>query len=73
MLVSGTLLAQRGAIFPTLKAIGLSDGAARRAWSAFRHGSWRTPDLLRTWRVQVEAMEEWETHKFEGYRSKAWM
>ncbi|HLY26394.1 MAG TPA: hypothetical protein VKQ72_08650, partial [Aggregatilineales bacterium] len=43
MLVSGTLLAQRGAIFSALKASGLSDAAARRAWSAFRYGSWPTP------------------------------
>src|SRR5258708_2421169 len=71
MLVSGTLLGQRGAIFPALKTIGLSDGAARRAWSAFRHGSWRTPDLLRVWGEQVEALEGWESHTFEGYRVKS--
>jgi hypothetical protein len=71
MLVSGTLLAQRGAIFPALKAIGLSDGAARRAWSAFRHGSWRTPDLLHVWGEHIEALNEWEAHTFEGYRVKS--
>lgn len=71
MLVSGTLLAQRGAIFPALKAIGLSDSAARRAWSAFRHGSWRTPDLLQVWGEQIEALNEWEAHIFEGYRVKS--
>jgi len=70
MLVSGTLLGQRGAIFPALKAIGVSDSATRRAWSAFRHGSWRTPDLLHMWGEQIEALNEWEAHTFEGYRVK---
>ena len=71
MLVSGTLLGQRGAIFPALKSIGLSDGAARRAWSAFRHGAWRTADLLHVWGKQVEALAAWEAHTFEGYRVKS--
>ena len=35
MLVSGALLPQRGAIFPALQAIGLSENATRRAWAAF--------------------------------------
>jgi hypothetical protein len=38
MLVSGALLPNRGAIFPALKSIGLSDAATRRAWVAFRKG-----------------------------------
>jgi hypothetical protein len=71
MLVSGALLGQRGALFPALKAIGLSDAAAQRAWSAFRHGSWRTADLLHEWGDQIEALEEWEAHTFEGYRVKS--
>ena len=36
MLVSGSLLPNRGALFPALKGIGLSDEATRRAWGAFR-------------------------------------
>ncbi len=71
MLVSGALLGQRGAIFPALKAIGLSDGAARRAWSAFRHGSWRTPNILRVWSDQIAALDQWQAHTFEGYQVKS--
>jgi hypothetical protein len=71
MLVSGTLLGQRGAMFPALKAIGWTDGAARRAWSAFRHGAWQTPDLLRVWGAWVETLAEWQAHHFEGYRVKS--
>lgn len=39
MLVSGALLPQCGALFPALKASGLSDPAIRRAWAAFRGGA----------------------------------
>jgi hypothetical protein len=68
MLVSGALLGQRGAIFPALKAIGLSDGEARRAWSAFRRGAWGIPELLRVWGEHVESLSDWQVHRHEGYR-----
>ncbi len=50
MMVSGALLPNRGAIFPALKATGLSDAAIRRAWGAFRKGAWQIAVLLRLWR-----------------------
>jgi hypothetical protein len=34
MLISGALHNSRGAMFPALKSIGLSDAEARRAWTA---------------------------------------
>lgn len=71
MLVNGTLLGQRGAIFPALTAIRLSDQETRRAWSAFRHGVWRTPDLLRVWREHVASLAGWQVRTYEGYRVKS--
>ena len=68
MLVSGALLPQRGALFPALKAIGLSDEATRRAWAGFRGGSWQTSSLLRIWRRYVEGLAAWQVHVHEGYR-----
>ena len=47
MLVSGALLPQRGALFPALKASGLTDQAIRRAWAAFRGGVWQTAVVLK--------------------------
>src|SRR4030065_686358 len=47
MLVSGALLPNRGAMFPALKATGLSDKATRRAWVAFRKGGWQIATLMR--------------------------
>jgi hypothetical protein len=67
MLVSGALLPQRGALFPALKATGLSDEATRRAWAAFRKGSWQIVILLRIWQEYVTGMQGWQLHRYEGY------
>jgi hypothetical protein len=69
MLVSGALLPQRGAIFPALKSIGLSDQATRRAWAAFRGGVWQMAILLRLWQEQIEGLPGWQVHRHEGYRA----
>lgn len=68
MLVSGALLPQRGALFPALKASGLSDQAIRRAWAAFRGGVWQTAAVLKLWQVQITGMPGWQVHRHEGYR-----
>jgi hypothetical protein len=67
MLVSGALLPNRGAIFPALKSIGLSDDETRRAWVAFRKGVWQTALLLRLWQEHVEGLPGWTVHRYEGY------
>jgi hypothetical protein len=69
MLVSGALLPQRGAIFPALQAIGLSEQATRRAWAAFRRGAWQAAVILRLWQEQVEGLPGWQVHRHEGYRA----
>lgn len=69
MLVSGALLPQRGALFPVLKSIGLTDPATRRAWAAFRGGVWQTAVLLRLWRAQIQGMPGWQVHRHAGYRA----
>jgi hypothetical protein len=69
MLVSGALLPQRGAIFPALQSIGLSEQATRRAWAAFRGGAWQTAVLLRLWQGQIKGLPGWQVHRHEGYRA----
>jgi len=69
MLVSGALLPQRGALFPALQAIGLSEAATRRAWAAFRQGAWQTAIILRLWQAQIEGLPDWQVHRHEGYRA----
>ena len=68
MLVSGALLPNRGAMFPALKSIGLSDAETRRAWVAFRRGVWQIAILLRIWQEYVTGLEGWQLHCYEGYR-----
>ena len=67
MMVSGARLPNRGAIFPALKATGLSDAAIRRAWGAFRKGAWQIAVLLRLWREYVKGLKGWQEHRYEGY------
>lgn len=68
MLVSGALLPNRGAMFPALKSIGLSDAATRRAWVAFRKGVWQMPAMLVLWREYVTKWPDWQERRYEGYR-----
>jgi len=68
MLVSGALLPNRGAIFPALKSVGLSDAATRRAWAAFGKGVWQISAILSVWQEQVKRMPDWQEHRYEGYR-----
>ena len=71
MLISGALLAHRGALFPALQSIGLQAPAVRRAWRAFRKGVWQIAVLIQWWREYVLALPEWEVHEYEGYRPVA--
>jgi len=69
MLVSGALLPQRGALFPALKSIGISDQAVRRSWGAFRKGAWQAMAVLRLWQAYIEGLSGWRWHRHEGYRA----
>jgi hypothetical protein len=71
MLVSGQLLAARGAVVPGLSATGLSEPAVRRAWAALGQGEWTGAGLLQGWRRHVEAEGHWRAHEHEGYRPVA--
>jgi len=71
MLVSGALLASRGALFPALQSMGLGAAEVRRTWAAFRYGAWAINPMLQTWRTYVEEQEKWHAHQYAGYYVKA--
>ena len=71
MLLCGQLLLSRGAIFPGLSAVGLSEGAVRRAWAALGRGSWTSHRLVKQWGVVVEAEGFWQPHRHGGYHPVA--
>ena len=71
MLISGALHNSRGAMFPTLKSIGLRDEEVRRAWAAMRYGAWQTETLLESWLTYVTEQGEWQASQYAGYYTKA--
>jgi hypothetical protein len=71
MLVSGALLASRGALFPALQSIGLGAAEVRRTWAAFRYGAWAINPMLQTWQAYVDEQEKWHAHQYAGYYVKA--
>src|SRR5215208_3156739 len=71
MLVSGRLLAARGALFPGLSDCGLAAPAVRRAWAALGHGDWTSAPLLARWAAIAEAEGRWQPARHGGYRPVA--
>ena len=70
-LLSGQLLNNRGALFPALKAIGISDEAVSRAWTAIYKGVWQTATLIKLWQKHIENLSDWKRHEYEGYKPVA--
>jgi hypothetical protein len=71
MLLSGKALLTRGAIIPGLSAVGLSEGAVRRAWAALGRGRWTSDRLVTSWARVVEAEGYWQPHRHGGYQPVA--
>jgi hypothetical protein len=71
MMLCGKLLLSRGAIFPGLSGVGLSEGAVRRAWAALGQGSWTSHRLVQQWARVVEAEGVWQPHTAGGYHPVA--
>ena len=67
-LLSGQLLNSRGALFPALKAIGISDQAVSRAWTAIYKGVWQTATVIKLLQKHVEGLPDWKRHEYEGYK-----
>ncbi|MGH3577014.1 MAG: hypothetical protein ACRDU0_05595 [Mycobacterium sp.] len=67
-MVSGRLLASRGAVFPALAAFGLPAPAVRRAWAALAYGDWDADMLLARWHALVLAAGVWQPRSHGGYR-----
>jgi len=55
-LLSGRLLASRGAVIPALADTDLPEPAVRRAWAALACSDWEIGSLLARWQQQVLAV-----------------
>ena len=71
MLVSGRLLATRGAVVPALSDSGLAAPAVRRAWAALGQGDWTSAQLLARWATVLGAEGRWQPREHGGYRPVA--
>jgi hypothetical protein len=71
MLLSGRLLATRGAVIPALSDLGWPAARVRRAWAALGQGAWTCDDLLARWAAVVERAGQWQPHGYEGYQPVA--
>lgn len=49
ILMNGSLLPYRGAIFPALQATAIGEQAVRRSWKAFHSGVWQISELMVAW------------------------
>ena len=71
MLVSGSLLPHRGALFPALQSTGIGEQAVRRAWSAFRGGMWQIGELMVAWEKYMQEQQSWQPRCYEAYYALA--
>jgi hypothetical protein len=71
MLLTGRLLAARGAIIPGLSALGLAPAGVRRSWAALGQGAWTAERLLANWSAWVEQEGVWQPHTVGGYHPVA--
>jgi hypothetical protein len=70
-LLSGRLLASRGALIPALADTGLPPDAVRRAWAAVAYGHWHLSPLVDAWQKRVRSEGRWRPHSHGGYRPVA--
>jgi hypothetical protein len=71
MLLSGRLLAARGALFPALSGLGWPADRVRRAWAALGQGVWTVEALLVRWAAVVAREGRWQPMGHEGYHPVA--
>ena len=71
MLLNGSLLPHRGAVFPALQSTGIGEPAVRRAWKAFHSGMWQISELMVAWNQYMEEQQRWQPRSYEGYGAVA--
>lgn len=67
-LLSGRFLHSRGALFPALADLGVSDAAVRRASAALTCGRFQMTHLIQDWNQRVLQEGHFQPHSHEGIR-----
>lgn len=68
VMVNGSFLSSRGALFPALHDNGLSVGESRRSWAALRYGVWEINEMLERWQIFVARENQWSPRRYEHYQ-----
>lgn len=68
VMVNGSFLPSRGAVFAALQVSGFDVGEIRRSWAALRYGRWDVNELLEQWQMYVESQNHWRARRYEHYR-----
>jgi hypothetical protein len=69
VMVSGSFLQSRGAVFSALAERGFDRQEVRRSWAALRSGSWEINELLDNWQVYVASENQWHARRHERYQA----
>ena len=68
VMVNGSFLRSRGAIFSALHLSGFDAQEIRRSWAALRYGNWEVNELLECWQMYVASQNQWRVRRYEHYR-----
>lgn len=68
VMVNGSFLQSRGAVFSALHLSGFEAQEIRRSWAALRYGSWEVNELLENWQLYVASQNQWQARCYERYR-----
>jgi len=64
VMVNGSFLRSRGAIFSALHLSGFSVQEIRRSWAALRYGTWEINELLENWQSYVKSQNHWRVRRY---------
>jgi hypothetical protein len=68
VMVNGSFLSSRGAVFSALQLSGFDAPELRRSWAALRYGVWDVNELLEQWQIYVKSQNLWRVRRYEHYR-----
>jgi hypothetical protein len=68
VMVNGSFLHSRGAVFSALHVSGFAAPEVRRSWAALRYSNWDINELLEQWQIYVNSQNQWRARRYERYR-----
>ena len=69
VMLNGSFLGSRGAVFAALDGQGFTLQEVRRSWAALRSGKWKINELLDNWQLYVASENQWRVRRHERYQA----